>query len=241
MGDNEQHQRLRELLGSYTLGHLGGDDRAMVRAHLDGCATCRADLAEIEPLGDLLATVDPARFDLPALPPSSLGESIRARVADEREVVESDQVSRRRASARHRAATRTAYGAVAAAVAVAVLVGGVVLGRTTAPETVEPAPVPVEPVSLSVEEAAIEIESSGLIAHTWGVELLMTGSGFAEGEVFEASFRDSATGELVTAGAFLGTGAAPMVCNLQSALLRAETSEVVVTDASGDVVLTAPL
>ena len=242
MSSSEEHQRLREMLGSYALGHLTGADRSMVGAHLDGCAPCRADLAEIEPLAGLLATIDPARFDLPALPPNTLGESIRSQVAGERETRESDELVRRRESARRRSVTRAALGAVAAAVVLAVLVGGVALGRGTAPEVAAPAPaVPVEPVDLSVGQAQIEIETSGLIAHTWGVELLMSGSGFAEGEVFEASFRDSETGELVTAGAFVGTGRSPVVCRLQSGLLRTEASEVVVTDASGDVVLTAPL
>ncbi len=57
-GTNEEHRRLRELLGSYALGHLDEVDAARVRAHLDGCAACSADLAEIGPLAGLLATVD---------------------------------------------------------------------------------------------------------------------------------------------------------------------------------------
>jgi hypothetical protein len=241
MGDSEEHQRLRELLGSYALGHLGDGDTARVRAHLDGCARCRADLAEIAPLRDLLATVDADRFALPALPPADLGDAIRSQVAGERSLQESDDLTRRRVLARRRTSARVALGTVAATVALLVLIGGFAIGRTTAPETAAPPPVPVEPVELVVDEAGIDIESSGLVAHTWGVELRMTGTGFDEGEVFQAAFRDRETGELVTAGAFLGTGRDPMVCNLQSALLRTQTDEVVVTDSSGDVVLTAPL
>ena len=37
----DDHRRLRELLGSYALGHLDGDEEASVRAHLDGCPACR--------------------------------------------------------------------------------------------------------------------------------------------------------------------------------------------------------
>ncbi len=101
--------------------------------------------------------------------------------------------------------------------------------------------VTVEAVDLSVEETSIKIATAGLVAHTWGVELRMSGKGFDKGGVFEASFRDSETGELVTAGAFIGTGRKTMTCNLQSALMRAEATEVVISDESGDVVLAAPL
>ena len=71
--------------------------------------------------------------------------------------------------------------------------------------------------------------------------LLDGGKGFAKGDVFEAAFRDGASGELVTAGAFIGTGRNEMTCNLQSALMRAEATEVVVMDANGEIVLTAQL
>ena len=45
-----RRQRLRELLGVHALGHLGPGEDAAVRAHLDGCADCRAELAELAPL-----------------------------------------------------------------------------------------------------------------------------------------------------------------------------------------------
>lgn len=54
----DEHNRLRELLGAYALGGLPDDAAAGVRAHLDGCPTCRAELAEIAPLADELRTVD---------------------------------------------------------------------------------------------------------------------------------------------------------------------------------------
>ena len=44
----------RELLGSYVLGALSPDERSAVAAHLEGCAACRAEQAELAPMRDLL-------------------------------------------------------------------------------------------------------------------------------------------------------------------------------------------
>ena len=41
------HRELREQLGSYALGHLPDGEALALRAHLDGCAACRADLADL--------------------------------------------------------------------------------------------------------------------------------------------------------------------------------------------------
>ncbi|WP_323793253.1 zf-HC2 domain-containing protein [Nocardioides sp.] len=238
IGRNAEHRRLRELLGSHALGHLPPAEDARVRAHVDGCAACRADLAEIEPLAGLLAGVDVRHFDEPASPPSDLGALIRAQVADERSSQEDDDLALRREHRRRRASTRAGLGIAAAAVVVAALVGGIAVGRSTVPEVAAPV-IPFEPVALTVGSEAIEIETAGLVPHTWGVELRMTGSGFTQGARFKAYFRNSRTGRLQTAGAFVGTGSDSMVCNLQSALMRNEASEVVVKDASGAVVLAA--
>ena len=85
------------------------------------------------------------------------------------------------------------------------------------------------------------VDTAGLIAHTWGVELRMTAAGFRDGRVYEAAFRDRSSGELVMAGAFLGTGEKTMTCNLQSGLLREDASQVVILDGAGTIVLTAGL
>ena len=71
------HQRLRELLGVHALGHLDPATDATVRAHLDGCAACRAELAEIAPLAGLLSGVRLDRVSSPPSPPAGLGTQIR--------------------------------------------------------------------------------------------------------------------------------------------------------------------
>lgn len=49
------HDDLRLSLGSYALGSLGSVERERVDVHLASCAGCRAELALLRPLPDLLA------------------------------------------------------------------------------------------------------------------------------------------------------------------------------------------
>lgn len=70
------HEELREALGAYALGQLDAADRQAVRVHLDGCETCAADLAEIEPVAVALGgLVTPPGLDeriRQSLPPASV-------------------------------------------------------------------------------------------------------------------------------------------------------------------------
>lgn len=237
----QEHRRLRELLGAYALGHLAPEEAQRVRAHLDGCAECRAELAGIEPLVPLLDAVDPEQFETPPHPPADLGDRIRAAVAAEAHEpaapagtpagTDVDAPSRWRAVARQPLL-------VAAAVVLVALVGGLV-GRASAPE---PPTVPREPIALEdVTASPVSVESADLVPHTWGVELRMVAAGFDEGETYRAAFREGETGRLAPAGAFIGTGAETLVCNLQAAVLRDDVTQVVVTDDQGAVVLVADL
>jgi hypothetical protein len=227
------HDELRTLLGSYALGHLTPAEADRVRAHLDGCPDCRAELAEIQPVADRLGLVDAASYADRPVPSPDLGERISRAIADEGRRAGHDDLAASRARRR-----RTArWGAVAAAaVLVAALAGGVV-GRATAPSA---APVPTEPISVRVEDRDVTVESAALVAHTWGVELRLVGEGFADGETFRAAFRTT-DGDLVPAGEFRGVGQASMNCFLQSSVLREDVTEVVVTDSDGGLVLASPL
>lgn len=103
----------RELLGAHALGHLEGDERAGLEAHLEGCARCRAELASLEPVARMLPHADPARFGPAPQPPPELGQRIAATIAAERE-----RTQRRK---RRRAFGGFALGGAAAALAAAVL------------------------------------------------------------------------------------------------------------------------
>ena len=69
------------LLGAYVLGGLSAPEEAAVRAHLEGCAPCRAEhneLACVPSWLDLLAPAEAAGgLDLPGVPDRSPGEDRR--------------------------------------------------------------------------------------------------------------------------------------------------------------------
>ncbi len=216
----DAHRELREMLGAYALGHLDPDERARVLAHLDGCPACRAELADISPLAGRLAAVDPAALDETPAPPPDLGARILARIAEEERQV----VPLHRARARRRVLAAAGIAGVAAA-------GGAV-GWLVRPV---PDPLPLEPVALEEIAPGLDV-SADLVPHTWGVEVQLAGTGFADGEVFRVAVTDD-DGRAVSAGEFVGVGARPMRCNLNSSVLRDDAVAFEVFDADGVVVL----
>lgn len=64
---NEEKHQWREELGAYLLGALEPDEAQRMRAHLDQCAACRAEYAELAPVVGLLAKV-PAEAFIDAAP-----------------------------------------------------------------------------------------------------------------------------------------------------------------------------
>jgi anti-sigma factor RsiW len=78
----------RELLGAYALGHLEGDERAGLEAHLEGCPGCREELAALAPVAQMLPHADPARFELAPEPPPELGRRIATTIEGEKQRTE---------------------------------------------------------------------------------------------------------------------------------------------------------
>lgn len=228
-----EHREQRELLGAYALGHLPPALADPLRAHLDGCGDCRAELAEIASLRGDLDGVDADRVTTLVTPPSDLGDRIRAAVADERHLVLARETAQRRRTGVRRSLLTAAAGIV-------VLAAGVGIGTAIDGGAAPPA-VPVEQLALvPAGSAAPTVTSAGLIAHTWGVEVRLVATGFRDGEVYRAAVR-TGDGRLVPAGEFLGVGDRALTCNLQAALLRPDATGFVITDAAGAEVLQTEL
>ncbi|CCH30911.1 zf-HC2 domain-containing protein [Actinosynnema sp. NPDC047251] len=201
----------RESLGAFVLGQLSGPERVAVQAHLDGCPACRAEEADLRPAAELLALADPDRVADRVAVPAGLGESVLAGIRAER----------------RRRVPRWAVAA-AAAVLIAVVAGGVgyFAGRPS---------VPLEPVAISRSAPGLSARAA-LVPHTWGVEIKLDGTGFTGGRPYRVVIRDR-DGRESPAGAFVGTGPAPMSCNLSTSVLRADAAGFTVLDPDGGVVL----
>ncbi|MGY1679993.1 anti-sigma factor family protein [Geodermatophilus sp. SYSU D01176] len=220
MTERGEHRELREQLGWYALGHGTPEERAGVRAHLDGCAACRAELAGLAPLAARLGRADPDRLDEEPAPPAGLGEAVLARIAAEA------PLRRRRASSRR---------ALAAAAVVGVAAAGFGVGWLARPV---PDPLPLEPVAV---QAGPGIEATAdVVPHTWGVEVKLTGEGFTAGAVYRVVVTDE-DGTAVPAGQFLGVGPAELRCNLNASVLREDATGFRVLAADGTVVASSEL
>ncbi len=237
-----EHRALRELLGAFLLGGLSAQESLGVQAHLDGCAACRAELADLADLVPALRAVDPDRLGDPVVSPTGdLGGRILRAASAERELLD----RRRRAVLRRRTVLRSLSAAAAAA---AVLALGVGVGRQTVGTPValpQPSPsptavVPMEPVSLRSDVPGVAVEQAILVPHTWGVEVRFVATGFLQGADYSAWVVDR-TGGRTQAGTFVGVGAKALKCNMQSALLRRDATEFLVLDTRGRTVLDATL
>jgi anti-sigma factor RsiW len=213
-----EHRELREMLGAFVLGGLSPDEAARVRAHLETCADCRAELDLIKPVARELALMRPGRADPPEMVPEDLGERVATAVAAER-----------RAGARSRAVRLGLVAAASAAIAASVAV--LVMGA------LEPDPVPLEPVAVTVQESGV-VADADLVNHTWGVEIKLAASGLQTGATYRVAVLTD-DGEQRPAGEFVGTGESPMRCNLNSAVLRPDAVGFVVLDESGTEVITS--
>jgi anti-sigma factor RsiW len=216
------HRSVREQLGVYALGHGSADERAAVRAHLDGCATCRTELAGLAPLAVRLEHVDADRLDEMPAPPPELADAVLARIATEEADRPADLAARRRRR------TRSLSVAVAGGVAAA----GFGVGWLVRPV---PDPLPLETVAVEVAAEGISA-AADLVPHTWGVEVKLSGTGFTAGEVYRVVVAEE-DGAVVPAGEFLGIGPARLDCNLNSSVLREDAVGFEVVDADGTVVV----
>lgn len=153
----------RELLGAYALGHLEGDERAGLEAHLEGCPGCREELAGLAPVAKMLPHADPARFELAPQPPPELGKRIAATIEGEKQRTEQRR--------RRRLFGGFAFGGAAAAAVAAVLLLFVFGGSS--PDAGQPVKFTDLPEGISI--------SATLEPHAYGTEIHMYVHGVPSG------------------------------------------------------------
>jgi hypothetical protein len=183
-----------------------------MRAHLDGCPECRAEVRELEPVVAALADADPDRIDEDPWPPGDLEESTLAPILGE---IHFARVRRR----------RVPWSAVAAA-AICVLVIGLAgftwfLGPAVA----------MEPLSFS-EAPGVDVRG-GLIAHDSGTEIRLVVSGSQHGQTYRVTLV-SEDEERVNAGTFIGAGDEPVRGTFNAALSREDADRLEVRTPGGE-------
>ena len=161
----------RELLGAQALGHLQGDERTGLEAHLDGCAECRAELATLAPVAAMLPHADPERFESAPRPPADLGRRVAATIETEKE-----RLRRRR---QRRRFGGFALGGAAAALAAAVLLLFVFGGGGSIPQ---------RRVEFAALPAGVKIDAT-LEPHAYGTEIRMYVHGVESGTLCRVALR----------------------------------------------------
>jgi anti-sigma-K factor RskA len=214
MNDDVHH-----LLGAYLLGGLDGADSRRFEAHLEGCADCRAELAELEglpalldvvPVPDAVALTAAQHVPVPAGPVPSPPRAVLDELA-----------SRRRTSRRRWAAL---VGAVAAACLALGLAAGPVLNRPPQPDA-----------SYSVQSGDGLRFSVDLARKTWGTELAVNGSSMPLDGTLSLWIRDRDGGEdracawtATPSGKVRVTGATPVqLASIASVELRDGTQHAI--------------
>jgi hypothetical protein len=215
----ESCREWRGELAAAALGNLDEEARVALQAHLDGCAACRAELADLRAVAAVLPAADVAHVTEPARdePPTDLGERVLGTLAWQRA-----QEHRRR---------RRRFGVVIAtsAIAVAAAIGLLFIGGSLT-HTVDHA----EEVAFTVKPRGVDA-SVQLARADYGTDVKLDVSGLNDGGVYWLWLTGD-DGKRIAAGTFEATGD-HYTCDMTAALPLASTRRVWVTDAADQVVL----
>jgi len=212
----------RGALGAAALGGIDPAEEIGLRAHLDGCAACRAELRELQAVARALdATPMAAIVAAPAEPSSALGERVLDRLATERGAVRSRRT--------RRALVGTGAGAtlVAAAVAAVLLLsggGGVAGTRVVMP-------------GVGTERSASA--TATLHSESAGTAVDVKVAGLHQGDYYWLWVTGD-NGHRISAGTFQGSSS-PREFQLMAAVPLSEARRIWVTDSKDRVVLDARL
>ena len=210
---------LHQLLGAYLLGGLDAEDTLRFQAHVQECADCQAELAELEKL--------PALLNALPVPDAVALTAIRGTAAAAEPVPSVPRAVLDRLAARRRTSRRrwaALVGAVAAACLALGLAAGPVLNRPPQPDA-----------SYSVQSGNGLRFSIDLARKTWGTELAVNGSSLPLDGTLSLWIRDRDGGEdracawtATPSGRVKVTGATPVqLASIASVELRDGTQHTV--------------
>jgi hypothetical protein len=201
-------------LAMQALGKLEPDAATALQAHLDGCAACREEAAELAPLAAALAAASPDVFDDPeAAPvPARLQQSVLARLDAE-------------AQSEHRRARRR-VGAAAAAVAAAASVAAIFASVGSSPPAGR---------LVALTGAPGTVATMTLTRSSTGTDVTLHEHGQPVGRDFVVTM-ESASGSWWQAGSYHTSGT-NVRAQLTCAVAPSEISRVWIRDSSGATVL----
>ncbi len=212
---SDDHRHVREQLGAFALGVVDDAERTAIQAHLDGCAGCRAELAQLQRVAGRLDMLQVLQGETsPASPPQPAGPADRLFV---------------RLAAERRRRSRGMAAAVAG-VAAALLILGVVVSPRDPPagRSVEFA---VAPEGVT---ASAELRDWG-----WGTQMYLRISGLPSDQRL-AVWLEQPDGTRVSAGTFTTTGG-ELTMMLGAATPTSDAVALGVSDEGGTTLLRAPL
>jgi hypothetical protein len=213
----------RGVLGAAALGGIDPTEEIGLRAHLDGCGSCREELRELTAVARALAAVPiEAVVAAPAEPSGALATRVLERLSEER-----DEVRRRR---RRRVLVGAgSFATAAAAVIVAVVL---VLGGGGGPTGTHVA------LAGKGDKPAASAEAT-LHAEAIGTQVDVKVTGLDPGDYYWL-WVTGADGHRIPAGTFQGSYSRESL-HLHAALPLSEARRIWVTDKNDQIVLDARL
>jgi hypothetical protein len=212
-------------LAADALGLLDGGAQVALRAHLDGCAACRAELAELTAVARALPATDAdhvvSRTSLTE-PPAGLGDRVMGSLAFAR------AKERRRARRRIGVVLGTVAAAAAAIVGLLVGTGSVHSTSHNGDRT----------IAFRVEPQGVDATAT-LHNEEYGTEVKLAIDGLNDGEWYWLWLTGN-DGQRVAAGTFRASGE-HFEAEMTSALPLRHARRIWVTDAADHVVFDSPI
>ncbi|PPF17773.1 hypothetical protein [Rathayibacter sp. AY1A7] len=230
---DEPGGRREELLAAALAGDLSAEETREFESLRAADPSIDPELASFGAVVDRVGAL--GRWE-EAEPSPELRSRVAALAGERPELAESARAPRRRAP-RLRAV-------LAVAAAAALLVVGGVAGAALRSAEERPVAGPpgtlgaVEAIAFDERTAGVTLDGS-LVAHTWGTETILRGTGFALGESYDLVLV-TGSGERLPSGSFLGSSA-ELDCEMNAAVLRESVAAVEITDAGGALVASAAL